>query len=131
MSKDYRDYLINADTVREMVTNYEKKNYSEINSKRPASKPDSKEYWYPIEVLLEYLQFVKETAEKQGLKEVGIKIKLAQYPEDKIVGPLQKENTKGYQTICLVPTEGASTAGKPESKTISAMNFGTIAPPNV
>lgn len=135
MSTDYREHLISAQLVQELVTLYEQKNYAAVNAGRPSATPDSKEFWFPLEVIEDYIAYIKDEASKKGYTNLGIKIKMAQYPEDRIVGPLQKPNTKGYQTVCLVPTADSGTsvpgqsAGKPEAQGISAMNFGTMTPP--
>ncbi len=142
MSTDYREHFISSQLVKELVSIYDRKNYSYINSKRDASTPDAKEFWFPLEVIEEYIAYVKREAKNLGLKELGLKIKLGQYPEDRTIGPLQKANTKGYQTVCLIPTtktisisaeveEDKNTSGNQEIKGISAMNFATICPPYI
>ena len=126
---NFRAHLIDHQLIQELTQNYEAKNYAAINAKRP--EPDSKEYTLDLDVLTEYLQFVAEEAKEQGFEEVKITVKMGQYPTDRIIGPLQKENTKGFQTICFVPKY--KKAGGNSYKTegdIPGMNYVTITPPN-
>ena len=133
----FEDHLIDLKIVDELVKNYDNKNYKEINSKRPSGKPDSKEYHFSLEILQEYLEFVKKEAAKKGYINVRIAVKMGQYPEKDVIGPLQKPDTKGYQTVCFVPFYDEPTiAGKnsEENKApgsaIPGMNFGDICPPH-
>ena len=135
-TSNLQDHLIDEALAGELATNYENKNYASINAKRPAGKPDAKEFKFSFELLDEYFTFIKSQISKEDYKKLTISIQLGQYPEDRIVGPLQDPDTKGYQTVCLIPVfDGKSeTENKPEEKGAAAglpgLNFAGLCPPN-
>lgn len=130
-TSNLKDHLVDQTQLEKLVKTYDSKNYSTINARR--IKPDSKEYIFPIELVEEYLKFVKSEAQKNGYTNLRICIKMGQYPENEVLSPIQKPDTKGYQTVCFTavydePTDKneKSAVGKDE---IPGMNFGTICPP--
>lgn len=60
---------------------------------------DTREFWYSLEELQEYLNYVKEKSAEQGVKNPGIRFYLGAYPKS--------ENKKSYSTIFLAPTKEA------------------------
>lgn len=60
---------------------------------------DTREFWYSLEELQEYLDYVREKSEEQGIKKPGIRFYLGAYPKTK--------DEKGYATIFLAPTKEA------------------------
>ncbi len=126
---NFREHLIDIKLVRELIDNYEKKNYVAINSKRAVDRPDSREYIFPFEVLEDYFDFIKEEAKRCRYTNLQIVIKMGQYPDDRIVGPLQKPETKGYQTICFVPQYTETQDDVCVDGGLPGLNFGTLQPP--
>lgn len=61
---------------------------------------DTREFWWSVEELLEYINYVKEESTKQGIDNPGIRIYFGAYPKGKC------EMKKGYSTVFLAPTEG-------------------------
>ncbi len=57
---------------------------------------DTREFFYSVDELQEYLDYVRAKTEEQGLKDPGIRIYLGAYPKS------AKE--KSYSTIFFVPT---------------------------
>lgn len=61
---------------------------------------DTREFWYSLDELQEYLDYVREKSREQGVEKPGIRIYLGAYPNIK--------EKKGYTTIFLAPTKEAS-----------------------
>ncbi|WP_025739610.1 hypothetical protein [Aquimarina pacifica] len=59
---------------------------------------DTREFWWSVEELQEYLKYVKKESKKQGIDDPGIRIYLGAYPESKC------KMKKGYSTVFLAPT---------------------------
>lgn len=57
---------------------------------------DTREFWYSVDELQEYLDYVKEKSAEQGVEKPGIRIYFGAYPG--------KGNEKSYSTIFLSPT---------------------------
>ncbi len=64
--------------------------------KKARGYEDTCEFWYSVEELEEYLNYVKERSAEQGITKPGIRIYFASYPE--------KDNEKSYSTVFLAPT---------------------------
>lgn len=62
---------------------------------------DTREFWYSLDELQEYLDYVREKSKEQQVENPGIRFYLGAYPTTK------KE--KGYCTMFLAPTKEAST----------------------
>ncbi|WP_424493774.1 hypothetical protein [Salinimicrobium sp. GXAS 041] len=60
---------------------------------------DTREFWYSLDELQEYLDYVKEKSKEQGVKRPGIRIYLGAYPKT--------NGKKSYSTLFLAPTKEA------------------------
>ncbi|MGY5850568.1 hypothetical protein [Salegentibacter sp. F14] len=60
---------------------------------------DTREFWYSLDELQEYLDYVREKSKEQGVEKPGIRFYLGAYPKTK--------NEKGYTTMFLAPTKEA------------------------
>ncbi|GHA29601.1 hypothetical protein GCM10007103_08540 [Salinimicrobium marinum] len=58
---------------------------------------DTREFWYSLDELQEYLDYVREKSAEQGVKKPGIRFYLGAYPKG--------ENKKSYSTIFLAATK--------------------------
>lgn len=58
---------------------------------------DTREFWYSVDELQEYLDYVREKSEEQGVKKPGIRIYFAAYPKS--------NEKKSYSTVFLAPTK--------------------------
>ncbi len=105
-SDDYKKKLITKDQEKVLYDNYTQFNYLYINEKRNGV-PDSREYYYTLDELQGYLNFVQSEAKAKGYSDVGIKIKMGQYPQKDAFTNMNPKY-QGYQTIYLVPTKGGS-----------------------
>ncbi|GGD97152.1 hypothetical protein [Planktosalinus lacus] len=74
---------------------------------------DSREVHYSIEELEEYLAYVKEESQKQGINTPGIRVYFGAYDDSK----------SNYATIFMAPTEG-ETESSNNNYNIEPFNFG-------
>ncbi len=58
---------------------------------------DTREFWYSVEELQDYLDYVKQESAAQGVKHPGIRIYFAAYPTS--------SNQKSLATVFLAPTK--------------------------
>ncbi|WP_037320840.1 hypothetical protein [Salegentibacter sp. Hel_I_6] len=61
---------------------------------------DTREFWYSVDELQEYLDYVKEKSKEQGVEKPGIRFYLGAYPTI--------NDKKGYSTMFLSPTKEAA-----------------------
>lgn len=84
---------------------------------------DTREFWYSLEELQEYLDYVKERSAEQGVKNPGIRIYFGAYQKSSI--------RKSYATVFLAPTKGRSAPLEGEDETsVNADNNYDIDPLN-
>ena len=83
---------------------------------------DTREFWYSLDELQEYLDYVREKSKEQGVEKPGIRFYLGAYPKTK--------EKKSYTTMFLSPTKEPSgdsaTAGEdsdPNNYEIEPMNL--------
>ena len=83
---------------------------------------DTREFWYSLDELQEYLDYVREKSKEQGVEKPGIRFYLGAYPKTK--------EKKSYTTMFLSPTKKASddtaTSGEdsdPNNYEIEPMNI--------
>ena len=74
---------------------------------------DTREFWYSLDELQEYLDYVREKSKAQGVEKPGIRFYLGAYSGS--------NGKKGYSTIFLSPTKGTSE---------DTENFGENSDPN-
>ena len=101
----YKDHLISKELMTVMKDEYSKGNY-QIITKNKGLK-DSREYWYSLEVLEGYINYLKTEGSKRGYKNMGVKIVMGEYPKDRVIDKRQKPEYKGYQNVFLVPTSSS------------------------
>jgi hypothetical protein len=84
---------------------------------------DKREFWYSVEELQEYLNYVKEKSAEQGVKNPGIRIYYGAYPKSSV--------KKSYATVFLAPTKERSAPAEGEDETsVNAVNNYDIDPLN-
>jgi hypothetical protein len=78
---------------------------------------DKREFWYSIEELQQYLNYVKLKSAEQKVKNPGIRIYFGAYPTSSI--------RKSYATVFLAPTKGriASLEGEDETAVKAENNY--------
>ncbi len=85
---------------------YEEANVLEEEFKRTRSRvidaslgyQDTREFWFSLDTLKDYIHYVEHRAKKQKLTDLGIRIYFAAYPND------GESHDPGYSTVVLVPT---------------------------
>lgn len=133
-------HLISAAQAQVLSDEYNNKNYKVLNAGK--TDPETKEVYYDIEVLQDYINYVKAEAKKQKIKNVGITIAFGQYPNNGNFDNRLKKQYQGKQTVYLKattkPLSGAGKVGmggnsEVENNTriseISAFDFGNLTPP--
>jgi len=120
---------INVEEARELHNNWCKKRGKRLQKK--LGFEDAREFHWSVAELEEYLAYVKQESEEQGIKDPGIRIYMGAYPKSKC------KMSKGMSTLFLAPTgsrPGASGKGDgdPENNyDIPAFNKGGSGfPPN-
>ncbi|GEJ44914.1 hypothetical protein CRS_15220 [Chryseobacterium sp. ON_d1] len=139
VSNSYKKKLISYREGRVLFDEYTRTNH-EILTKYRNGEPDSRWYWFSLEDMEGYIQYVKENAKKQKLKNVGIRIYMGKYPLNHPKNRMAKPEYAGYQTIFLVPTSqkrkkdnamsrGEATDENTDVPSIESMNMTNLAPP--
>ncbi len=83
---------------------------------------DTREFWYSLDELQEYLDYVREKSKEQGVKKPGIRFYLGAYPKTKY--------KKGYTTMFLAPTKEATGEMEANAEGSEPNNYG-IEPMNI
>lgn len=133
-------HLISAAQAKVLSDEYTNKNYRVLNVGK--SDPETKEVYYDIEVLQDYIDYVKAEAKKKKIKNVGITIAFGQYPNNQNFDSRLKKEYQGKQTVYLKatakPLSGSGKVGIGGTNPIeiensfedfSAFDFGQLTPP--
>lgn len=102
---------ITVEEARKLQDNWESTRAKIIDSN--LGKIDSREFYYTIEELEEYLAYVKDESQKQGINNPGVRIYLGAYDDSK----------SNYATVFIAPTEGETKSSK-NNYSIDPFNFG-------
>lgn len=86
---------ISVEKARELQNLWKSSRGKEIE--RAQKYVDTREFWYSLEELQEYLKFVQEKSAEEGIANPGIRIYFGAYP-----GAGSK---KSYSTVFLAPTK--------------------------
>ncbi|WP_378187282.1 hypothetical protein ACE939_02900 [Aquimarina sp. W85] len=120
MEKKIPKKCITVDEAKELERNWCGTRGKDIE--RCMKFQDTREFYYTVEELEEYLAYVKEKSLEQGIKDPGIRIYFGAYPQQKC------KHKHGYSTIFLAPTGSpAQSLGKDGA---SAANNYSIEPFN-
>lgn len=133
-------HLIDRTQSKILKTGYLSTNYRNINSARPADKPDSRMYTFDLEVMQDYINLIRDEMDRYGVKNQGIRITMGKYPDSDFSGMNPKY--AGYQTVVIsavdldagmqrdfADAEVADVNIDEESLEIPEMNFANITPP--
>ena len=92
--------LISVETAKLLNSNYNAKR-ADLHLKA-IGKEDANAVWYSLDELENYIEYIKNEGEQQGLAIDGIRFYLGVYPETETKGKA------GYTTIFLSPTKASS-----------------------
>lgn len=109
--------LIDKDTAQAMEKLYVENQYAVINKNNAAhgdNEPDSRETIFALDEIENYVAYVKQLSEEQGLKDLGIRV----YQGAK------EEGGKIFTTVFLAPTNGGN-----NSMDILCLDLGTYGRP--
>lgn len=87
---------ISIESAKELQNNWKNSRGKEIM--RGQGYEDTREFYFGVDELQEYLNYVKEKSLEQGIENPGIRIYFAAYPKN---GP-----KKSYSTVFFAPTKG-------------------------
>ena len=76
---------------------------------------DTREFWYSLDELQEYLDYVREKSKKQDVEKPGIRFYLGAYPG--------ANGKKGYATIFLSPTKEAPESTESSEEDSDSNNY--------
>lgn len=86
---------ISVEEAREYQNNWKETRGQEIRNSQ--GYEDTREFWYSLDELQEYLDYVREKSAMQGVKNPGLRIYLSAYPKT--------AEKRSYSTIFLAPTK--------------------------
>ncbi len=121
MGKKRPAKCISIEEARELQTTWCDTRTPEID--RCIGFEDTREFWWSVEELQDYLKYVKKQSRKQGIDNPGIRMYFGAYPASKC------KMGKGYSTLFLAPTGAPAGGGKdgiddaPNNYDIEAYNF--------
>lgn len=133
------EHLISARQAKMLTDEYATKNYKMVSAGK--SQAETKEVYYDIDVLEDYIKYVKEEAKKKKINNVGIVIAFGQYPNNDNFDSRLKKNYQGQQTVYLKAATKPSESQKVGMggysaqlnakgiEEISAFDFGNLTPP--
>jgi len=84
---------------------------------------DTREFWYSLEELQEYLDYVKDQSNAQGINKPGIRIYFGAYAKT--------PTKKSYATIFLAPTKEKSNSILEDGEDVNNENNYDIDPMNI
>lgn len=105
---------ISVHEARELQNNWKKTRGREIE--RGQGYMDTREFWYSLAELEEYIEFVKKKSEEQGARNPGLRIYLGAYPA--------QDQKKSLSTIFITPTfDESSTKSGEETDEVHLNNY--------
>lgn len=88
---------ISVEKARELQDRWVNSRGREIE--RGQGYKDTREFWFSLDELQEYIDYVREESQKQGAVNPGIRIYFGSYP------PGANNREKSYSTVFLAPTK--------------------------
>lgn len=122
------NHLLSRDKAKVLSQNYMDNNYRIINEHR--NEPDSNEYYYSLETIEAYIAYIRERAAALGLNDVGLTLKMGQYPKQEVIDPRQRENYRGFQVVFLSANKTGADGSRVDVDELEALDFANICPPN-
>lgn len=128
MMGNLQEHLLSAEEEQQLRATYREKNYAIINANRPENAPDTLECTFDMDLLQDYLDYVKSNPKTQGISKVRITVCFGQYPDSDFSDRLNPDY-KGHQTVYLRADDGTNGACTPIDG-LAALDYSNICPPN-
>ena len=94
---------ISLEEAKMLESEFLRTRYGAINEALPNIDQDTRDFWFSIDTLKDYIAYVEQEAGAQGLDNLGIRIYYGAYPEG------SEYPDPGYATVFLVPTTQSTT----------------------
>ena len=127
MMGNLNDHLLTDEEEQQLVSTYKEGNYALINANRPENSPDTLECSFELDIVQQFLDYVKSHAEAQGITNVSITVCFGQYPSG-YFSPRMKPGNAGHQTVFLRGDDGTNGSCTPIDG-LSALDYSNICPP--
>ena len=114
MGQTIPDNCISVEEARELQDTWNKTRGKELKTR--LGFEDTREFWWSVEELEEYLNYVKKESLKQGIQNPGIRVYFGAYSKEKC------QEKKGFSTLFLSPTESPSGSFTTASSSSSLKN---------
>ncbi|GAA4272578.1 hypothetical protein U6A24_09490 [Aquimarina gracilis] len=96
MGKKRPEKCISIEEAKDLQKNWCNTRTPEID--RCIGFEDTREFWWSVEELMDYLKYVKRKSRKMGIDDPGIRLYFGAYPSEKC------KMKRGYATAFLAPT---------------------------
>ncbi|WP_299441081.1 hypothetical protein [uncultured Aquimarina sp.] len=106
---------INVEEAKELHDNWCKKRGKRLHKK--LGFEDTREFHWSVAELEEYLAFVKQESEEQGIKDPGIRVYMGAYPKSKC------KMGRGYSTLFMAATGSRPGASGKDGKGDDENNY--------
>ena len=101
-TEELKEHLISYSEAQVLKKEFIDTRYKIINDSlfKDSKRKDTREFWFSMKTMEEYLAYVKQEAKNKGYKDLGLRIYFAAYPKD-------FEDSRGdprFSTVYLWPT---------------------------
>ncbi len=132
-TEELKEHLISYKEAQVLEKEFIDTRYKIINDSlfKDSKRKDTREFWFSMEVMEQYIAYVKQEAKNKGYRDLGLRIYFAAYPKN-FKDP---RGDPGFSTVFIVPTleenyplqAGFAPMPLPrprDAKNISGLNFG-------
>ena len=101
-TEELKEHLISYKEAQVLENEYIDVRYAIINDSlfKDSKRKDTREFWFSMETMEQYLAYVKREAKDKGYTDLGLRIYFAAYPKD-FKDP---RGDPGFSTVFIVPT---------------------------
>lgn len=103
-TEELKEHLISYKEAQVLKNEYIDVRYAIINDSlfKDSKRKDTREFWFSMETMEQYLAYVKQEAKDKGYTDLGLRIYFAAYPKD-FKDP---RGDPGFSTVYIWPTIG-------------------------
>lgn len=101
-TEELKEHLISYKEAQVLKNEYIDTRYAIINDSlfKNSKRKDTREFWFSMETMEQYLAYVKQEAKDKGYTDLGLRIYFAAYPK----GFKDPRGDPGFSTIYIWPT---------------------------